>query len=424
MASAPKGPVFECRVARLLHHEGAFVRRAVDLQMHFGEPFTVTDVDVLALTFSPSLQRQVTVGECKTTEARSAPSSADRLLWGAGVRRLVPGADRHMLATVKLASDRVRALARRLGAEVVDERDLARREKLLGLDPDDLSGPHDPAFIDAEKKVFGFVKRDDELKRVWSFVRSDFWFLDEVYGLKRALGALQLLARRWHADLPAAEADAVRWLVEEGLASVVVSMIGVAGDCYRQPPDVFERNLNHRLAEGMVPYGVMQQISKEVDKYLLAALREAGVDPAGKLDLLGALEPKPPLYAEPLMEVLERLASATRATAELGRLLDERIAVRRGSPVPASAPAVPQATHGSLLLETIATFLRAQVKLSDDLLVPMLERANGTPEPADRSANHIEPPSAVNAPDGRAEAGAPSADGNPGVAESLFRDET
>lgn len=385
MVRPPKGPnkgdIFECRVARVLHHEGAFVRRKVDLQLYFGEPFTVTDVDVLATTFSSALSRQVTVGECKTTEARSAPNVADRLLWGAGVRRLVPGADRHLLATTKRASDRVRRLATRLGAEVIDERDLVRRERLLGLSPSDLSGPHDPSLIAAETAVFEVSRRDDELKRVWGFVRSDFWFSDEVYGLKRALGALRLLGRRWHPDLPTDEAACLRWLAQEAMAAAVVSVIQLAGDCYRQPAEVFERQLNERLAEGVASYAVMQEISKELDRYVLAVLRESGVDPAGRLDRLGALDPKPPAYAEPLAEVLERLAGAPHATAQLARLLDERIAIQRGSPVPAGAPVIPEAQRAGSLLQTIATFLRGQIRVPDELLAPLLNGAasiNGT----------------------------------------------
>ena len=102
-----------------------------------------------------------------------------------------------MLATIRTASDRVRSLAVQLNAEVVDERDLARREKLLGLDPKNSSGPHDPALVDLQEGIYDLVKRDDDLKRVWGFVRSDFWFLDDMSGLKRALGALNLLAKRW-----------------------------------------------------------------------------------------------------------------------------------------------------------------------------------------------------------------------------------
>lgn len=382
MAKAPtKGEVFECRVARLLHHEGAFVRRAVDLQMHFGEPFTVTDVDILALTFSASLQRKVTVGECKATEARGAASAADRLLWGTGVRGLVPGAERHFLATTRPASDRVRRLARTLQAGVMDERDIERRESLLGLSGDDLSGPHDPALIAAEKAAFQVARRDDDLKRVWGFVRADFWFSDPVYGLKRAFGALRLLADRWHPDLPMAEAKTVRWLAQEGLGAVMISLVELAGDCYRQPADVFERRLSERLAEGIASYAVMQDLSKEVDRYVMAILKESGVDPARQLDRLGALNPRPPGYAESLLEVLERLARAPRATAELGRLADERIAADRGSSLYPSTPPSEEQTVGGQLLETVATFLRGQIRIPDGLLRPLFtDRPTHTPE--------------------------------------------
>jgi hypothetical protein len=92
----------------------------------------------------------------------------------------------------------------------MDERDIERRESLLGLPADDLSGPHAPALIALEKAAFEVARRDDDLKRVWGFVRADFWFSDPVYGLKRAFGALRLLGDRWHPDLPMAEANTVR----------------------------------------------------------------------------------------------------------------------------------------------------------------------------------------------------------------------
>jgi hypothetical protein len=92
----------------------------------------------------------------------------------------------------------------------MDERDLSRREQLLNPSGDDLAGPHDPAHLDREKQVFRVVKRDEELKREWGFVRVDFWFSDAVYGLKRALGAPRPLARRWHPKLPDPAAEAGR----------------------------------------------------------------------------------------------------------------------------------------------------------------------------------------------------------------------
>jgi len=254
----------------------------------------------------------------------------------------------------------------------MDERDIERRESLLGLSANDLSGPHDPALIAAAKAAFEVARRDDDLKRVWGFVRADFWFSDPVYGLKRAFGALRLLADRWHPDLPVDEVKSLRWLAQEGLGAVMISLVELAGDCYRQPADVFERRLSERLAEGIASYAVMQDLSKEVDRYVMAILKESGVDPARQLDRLGALNPRPPGYAEPLLEVLERLARAPRATAELGRLADERIAADRGSPSYPSAPPIEEQTVGGQLLETVATFLRGQIRIPDGLLRPLL----------------------------------------------------
>jgi hypothetical protein len=387
MAKGPtKGEVYECRVARLMHHEGAFVRRAVDLQMHFGEAFTITDVDIFAVSFTPSLQRSVAIGECKTTHS-SGPSAGDRMLWGTGVRQLVPDADRHFLAVTKPASDNTRALARRLGTEVLDERDLTQREGLLGLDPARIGGPHDPDLIQLEKSAFGIAKKDDDLKRVWTFVRSDFWFSDEVYGVKRALGALRLLGRRWHPDLPTTEAAALQWLAEEAVAAVVVASVRLAGDAYRQPTQVFERHLAERLAEGIAPYHVLRDVSQELDRYVMAVLSEAGVDPARQLDRLGALDPKPPGYAEPLTEVLHRLAASPRITASLPRLYDERLAAHRGSPVPGQGICGDEAKKGAQLLQTIAAFLRGQIKVPDALMRPLSE-----PEPPRPAASKLGSP--------------------------------
>jgi len=394
---ATEGQKYECRVARLLHHEGALVRRAVDLQLHFGEKLMVTDVDVLAISFSPTLQRHVTVCECKTGTGKSAPSAGDRLLWSTGVRQLVPGADHHMVAMVKTAKDPSRQLARRLGAELVDERDLARRESILGLSRTDLSGPHDPAMVDLAERVVDFARRDDELKRVCDFVVSEFWFLDTVYGLKRALGALRLLGRRWHENLPHDEGEAIQWLVQETLVATVLALADVAGASYRQPSDVFQRDLNRRLAEGVASYEALEALSTTVDQYLVRVLRQAGVDPTRYVGALGALNPEPPAYAEPLAEVLHRLASAPRATSEIARVVDERLAALRGSPVPPSAPALPDMRKASALLVTVATFLRAQVKLPDELLRPLMISGNGSDktDAAADGASTKEPPSAV-----------------------------
>lgn len=401
MAKRPsKGEIYECRVARLFYSEGAFVRRAVDLQLQFGERFTVTDVDVLGVSFSPELVREVSVCECKTTEARNAPSAADRLLWGAGVRRLVPGARRQVLATTRPANDNVRGLARRLDAHVLDLQALEHRERLLGLDSEDLRGPHDPELLGRQREAFELARADDELKRVWNFVRSEFWFSTDVYGLKRCLGALRLLAKRWHPDLPQVEERGLKWIVHELMAAMAISLSGLAGECYRQPPPIFERRLFERLSEGAVPFAVMQELGKDVDKYVMAVMREAGLDPGDHVQRLGAFQPSPPGYAESLMEVLARLAGSPQAIPYLSVQFDGRLAASRGSTPRCDPVPVELRAEGDHLLATVRTFLRGQIKVPDELLTPMERAEQGRAE--DVSAE-----SADSVADGRGSAAAP-----------------
>ena len=69
---------YECRVARLLFAEGAFVRRGIALRA--GE-LMVTDLDILALRFAPDLSLRIVVGECKTGAARPVVGPLSKNGW-------------------------------------------------------------------------------------------------------------------------------------------------------------------------------------------------------------------------------------------------------------------------------------------------------------------------------------------------------
>lgn len=192
-----KGELFEARVARLLRAEGALVRRRVNLEAQYGGRFrTITDIDVLGFDLSADLELRTTAVECKTTESKSQPGTGDRLLWVVGLRALVK-ADRAILATSRHAEPRVRELATDLGIETLDERDLLRREHILGLGGEIGFGLHHPQLLALERAVFETSKRDEELKRVYWFVRSELWLSAPPIALKRGLSALRLLGARW-----------------------------------------------------------------------------------------------------------------------------------------------------------------------------------------------------------------------------------
>lgn len=365
--AATKGQRFEARLARLLFAEGFLVRRGVDLRVHFGEEFTVTDLDIFAIRFSSDLSVETTSGECKSGTGRSAPKAIDRLLWGHGVQALV-GTDKQFVAVTKPTSDRTRRLAADLGLELLDERDISHREELRGLDSESPFGSHDVSLLPLESSVPAGLSKVPELKRVHRFVASEFWLMDPVAGIKKALGACRLLARTWHADLPEPERKWLEWLASQAVLTVVTALVRLAGESYRQPEAVFERHLVERLAEGVAPYHVLEEISREADRYLMGVLRDVGASPAQQVEILGALNPRPPSYAEPLVEVVQRIAREPDVARDLPRLLDWRIGtaeVREIYPEPFD---LEQARGGARLLRLVRTFLAGQTRMPAGLL--------------------------------------------------------
>jgi hypothetical protein len=373
------GDRYECRVARLLFAEGTFVRRKVDLQIHFNEPFQITDIDVLVLATDERLQTTLRLGECKTSEAKNAPNAADRLLWNTGLQRLV-GAAGGFLATHKVATDRVRRLADQLGMEVLDQRDIARREAILDIDGDQFYGPHHPDLLTTQREVASLTRGDEELRRLYWFVRSEFWFAAPVAGLKRALGGCRVAARRWSPRLPDSERRAVEWLVAEAATTVAVALVRIAGDCYREPPDVFERDFAERLAEGIAPYRALEDLSRLVDRYLTRILGDAGVDPGTMVDSLGAFAPRLPSYSEPLLEVVTRFAATPAAARDVARLMDWRFAAaslhERTVGLRELEPKLfRELAQTGRLLRTLRSFLVGQLGMPEQVLAVL----NGAP---------------------------------------------
>lgn len=383
MPTATPGELFELRVARLLHAEGAFVRRRVNLDQQVGGRLQVTDLDVLAFSFDDTLRLRLETGECKTAETRNAPSTKDRLLWLVGVNHLV-GAEHGFLAITKTARDPDRHFARSIDLELVDLRDLERREVILGLRLDTGAAAHSPDALAFEHEVEVATKNDDELRRVYWFVRGDMWLGEPVPTSKRALGALRVLGQRWSSELPAPEQLALRWLASEAMIGFVVAVTRLAGESYRAPEPVFAQHLNERLAEGLASFDAMREIAKQVDKFLLGVLREAGVGDSHVVGAIGALAPRPPSYAEPLLELIQRLAAEPRLARELPRLAESYLALELYGGDLGEVEA-----DSARLLRLVAAFIQRQGRLPEELILPLrrrpndADRASGSPPVAD-----------------------------------------
>lgn len=383
------GELLELRLARLLFAEGAFVRRSVDLRVMFGQEFTVTDIDVLALTFLSDLGERREIAECKSGLSNKAARAADRLLWGRGLRELLD-VDRHLVVTSRPAGSDVRSLADRLGGDVLDEQDITRREGVLSITPDSPYGSHDPALLLRSKDHARAIKADEELKRAWRFVHAEGWLATPVAALKRGLGACQLLSRRANRDTTPEEDAAVAWLVQQATLVVCVSAVRIAAIAHRRPPEVFAAWLENELSSGAVPARELDRISRDVDDYVMTLLTRAGVRPSERVDALGFLTPHPPRYASALAELVARLAAQPDVAALLPRLLDWRIASAATSGLPAVAWAPADGDEPARLLRLLAAFVRTHGRVPDAVLDPIIPRAGAVPDPA---ADPLPPPS-------------------------------
>jgi hypothetical protein len=392
--AATLGELFEVRVARLLHAEGAFVRRRVNLDQQIGGRLQVTDLDVLAFGFDDTLRLRLETGECKTAETKHAPSTKDRLLWLVGVNHLV-GAGNGFLATTKTARDPDRHFARSVGLDLVDVRDLERREAILGLRLDAGAVAHSPNALAFEREVEAATKKDEELRRVYWFVRGDIWLGEPVPAMKRALGAMRVLGQRWSAELPAPEQRVLRWLASEAIIGFVVAVTRLAGESYRAPEQVFVRHLNERLAEGLASFDSMREIAKQVDKFLVGVLRDAGVGDSHVVGAIGALAPRPPSYAEPLLELIQRLAAEPRLARDLPRLSESYLALELYGGELGDVE-----DDSARLLRLIAAFIQRQGRMPEELTLPLRRRPNqadrATEEPA---VEEVATPAAADKPE-------------------------
>jgi hypothetical protein len=377
----------------------------VNLERHFGERLAVTDADLLVFDIGLTLDVRVGVGECKATEARGAPSAVDRLLWLTGVRRLL-SADSAFLATIKEAPERIRGLAAELDIELLDERDIVRREGVVSRRGEPGPVAHRDEDLTVEQAVFGAVRKDDELRRLYWFVRTDVWLQPPATALKRAMTAMKAVGVRWSDQLPADEQSALRWIARELIVGFALAIVRIGGDAYRHPEDVFSARLRERLSEGIADYAAMRKLAGAVDAFVLGILREAGVPPRRGIDALGAFEPQPPTYFEPVAELIQRCAQVPRAASRLPHAVDGLV---HGRP----ADLVPPLT--GRLVRTVHAFLSRQSGLPPTLLDELALDPQGTITSPDAREGRGGPPASSEneSSDGPVEADAPTDAGDP-----------
>jgi hypothetical protein len=382
-------------VAQLWFWEGFFARRAVNLQRRYDpELLQVTDLDLFAYDFDPRLTRRKLIGEVKGGTGRGAPKPLDRIIWLHGLADLV-GADGSEMITAMRLSRRARELAAGLGVTAQTMADLERREKAARVAEVADLGSQGVQAVGRMKAVHRHCATDPELERAFWFLRSEVWFLDSWSATKRVIGLIRQLAKRWVPQVADSDANALCWLFSEAVAAFTVNVTALAGEAMRLDTDQFHALAAERLAEGMVPTQYMRRLSDAIDKYLAGVLATVNAPADVRADAVGAFQPRPPDFTDPLVELIGRLSAAPSTTRRLGRQVDlvmfERVVHRREPPRRALSRLGIGEPAGRAMRQ-IAAFLRGQAGLPDELARALTDDVlDASRQPPDASPAPIDP---------------------------------
>ena len=380
-----KGDKMEMRVARLWFWEGYFSRSGINLKRHYHpEPLLVTDIDLMAYDFGPSLQVSRTIGEVKTGRGKNAPKPLDRIIWLRGLKELV-GADHVELVIGNAPSRRARGLARSIGVSAQSLADVERREQIADIGDVSDAGSHGERAFRERSWVHKHCASEPIFKRAFWFLRSDVWFHDEVTACKRLIGLYKQLGPRWISEIEDEDSRALRWLLAETVSLFALNAVAVASNALRSAPDLLLAELGEQLSGGRASADILRQIAKDVDKYLGGLLEAANAPSSVTVDAMGALHPEAPTWTEPFVELVSRIAMSAEKARLLPRQIDllvhERIVWKREVfPIPHDRLGLGDPDAGRLA-RLLAAFLRGQsayVEEVDRALVTPI-RAAGRP---------------------------------------------
>ncbi|WP_226487662.1 hypothetical protein [Streptomyces parvulus] len=320
-AKAPTvGEQLEARVSQLWFWEGFYSRHGVNLQRHYQEPLTITDVDLFAFDFSPQLSMSKYIGEVKSGTGKSAAKPLDRIVWLRGIRELV-GADSAELTIATGVTDRIRELGRSLGISAQNIADFERRETDAVGPLVDL-GSHGVQSILLERRVKSACRQQPDLERAFWFLRGEVFFLEPFLAIKQLIELLRRITQLWTPRLQDEEAIAVRWLAAEAVSLLTLNLVAATGTALTLSRADWDSLVSERSAEGSVPMHQMRKLSDSIDKFVGGILAAAKVAPEIRTETIGAFLPEPPDYADSLAELCWRFKSDAPVARALPRQMD------------------------------------------------------------------------------------------------------
>lgn len=316
MTKINQGALFEYQLQRLFFHEGYLTRKGIDLYPDVAAGKNVTDVDVLALAFGPSLQPILLIGECKT--GASHQEEMDRLLWLRGMVHFLE-ANTGFFAKTEL-SPQIKAFARHLDLLALDASRIAQREKVLNI-ADRWIGSHNPDFMEEHRRQLGaLTKRHPEVHRLAKFLQASFWWQDNFERLKKICSALSKIGELYDRARKPEHKFVMRGLHYEAIILLTVSLLYAAHQAVELSDQEFQSLIYRHLASGIGTPEEFKHLAGIVQDFVREAVRtETGRYPRKTIP---SLQLKPPHYTDAIVSLIERLLTQSGVVRELVRFQD------------------------------------------------------------------------------------------------------
>lgn len=383
-----KGAAWEYRVRRAIFASGWYVRGGVNLHERIlGAPQTMAEVDALGISWDIGLRTVTLLCECK--DRKGSTKEADRIVWLAGLGRVVPAS--HLVFAKTRVSPATIQFSRSTTVSVWDEAAVQRVEQRFGLSEADWYGAFDPDLM--EVSVRAALNREQVasplLREAQEWVRNAFWYQSTPARLKRLHSYFEIV------DAETRSGSSTRTvLLAEGLLGLIACGHTTAGELIRASPMVGRALQLEALAAGVASAQSLRDIAARADEYYrdiferyadsVGASRRAFTAPR-----LVEHIAKPPDWASSYLSFAERLTERPEVATDTMRFAElelyERFVAGR-DPGPAHLAFVRTDPHYFRVVLSLAAAFCQRVWAIRDPLFERLARGENSPASAGGSA--------------------------------------
>ncbi|OUD84146.1 hypothetical protein CMMCAS02_14565 [Clavibacter michiganensis subsp. michiganensis] len=309
----------ECRVGRVEFAEGALVRLRVPVRAEAEAGRDVlTDLDVVAVDVDSRLRFGRSILECKSGKGQS--KEPDRLLWLSGLRAYMRG-PRAVLVRQTISA-RGRLMARRLGIEAMDTKQLSQLEAAVSWVPDRFAHVGGAECALAEKRT------DEQIQGLGyidtgtvGFLRHDALFADPLTILVQLMQLGSVTADQGSLPVPA------NFTV--GGHALMALLLAALSDAQRldvMPREMLKDKIERALTVGGSDAGDLLTVLESADNlfgHVVESLHDAyvSVSGVGKIDVdvpkLLDLVAVPPIWVDRYLDLVESLRANGSISSQL-----------------------------------------------------------------------------------------------------------